>query len=436
MLAGIYYGSMYGGSTTSILVNIPGEAASIVTCLDGYEMAKRGRAGPALGIAAFGSFIAGSLGLLGLMFFAQPLSEFGLDFGPPEYFAILFLALTLIAYLSQGNVIKAFMMGAFGMILSSIGLDPIQGSPRLAFNVMQLWDGVALVPAAMGLFGIAEIMVNIEESANAEVLKTKIKHLFPSASDWIQSKGAILRGSLLGFFFGILPGGNPVTASFLSYGLERRISREPGKFGKGAIEGVAGPESANNAATSGSFIPLLTFGIPSNIVMALLYGALLIHGLRPGPLLLKDHPDLFWGLISSMYVGNAMLLILNLPLIPVWVQVLKVPYRILFPLIMLFCIIGSYSLNNSNFDLIVMVTFGILGYLFRKFEYEGAPLTFAFVLGPMFELNLRQSLILSEGSFAVFFTRPISAIAFVLALLLIMTSLMPHFSKRRRMHLQ
>ena len=429
MLAGIYYGAMYGGSTTSILVNIPGEAASVVTCLDGYEMAKRGRAGPALGIAAFGSFIAGTLGVVGLMIFATPLAAFALKFGPPEYFGLLLFGLTLVTYLSRGSMIKALMMGAFGLILSCIGLDSIQASPRMTFNIMELWDGVGLVPVAMGLFGISEVLINIEQTETSEILKTKIKSFFPTVVDWIQSKGAILRGTVLGFFFGLLPGGNPVIASFLSYGLEKRISKEPERFGKGAIEGVAGPESANNSATSGSFIPLLTLGIPSNVVMALMFGALLIHGMRPGPFLLKDHPDLFWGVVSSMYIGNVMLLILNLPLIPMWVQVLKIPYRILFPLIILFCIVGAYSLNNSTFDVVVMMIFGVFGYLFRKFEFEGAPLMLAFVLGPMFETNLRQSLLFSKGSFLIFFNRPISAVFISIAILLLITSVLPYFKK-------
>jgi len=431
MLAGIYYGAMYGGSTTSILVNIPGEAASVVTCLDGYEMAKQGRAGPALGIAAFGSFIAGTLGLIGLMLFATPLAEFALKFGPPEYFGIILLGLTLLVYLSHGSVIKAIMMGAFGLILSFIGLDPINASPRMTFNILQLWDGIDMVPLAMGLFGISEVLINIEESETPQILKTKIKNLFPSVLDWMQSKGAILRGSILGFFLGILPGGGAVIASFVSYGLEKRISKEPEKFGKGAIEGVAGPESANNSATAGAFVPLFTLGIPANIVMALLFGALVIHGMRPGPFLLKDHPDLFWGVISSMYIGNVMLLVLNLPLIPLWVQVLKIPYRILFPLILLFCIIGSYSLKNSVFEVLVMFIFGIVGYFFRKFDYEAAPLILAFVLGPMLESNLRQSLTLSKGSFSIFFTRPIAAVTIILAIILLITAFIPYFTKAR-----
>ena len=432
MLAGIYYGAMYGGSTTSILVNIPGEAASVVTCLDGYQMARRGRAGAALGMAAFGSFIAGTLGIVGLMIFAAPLSRFALRFGSPEYFGLLLLGLTLVTYLSRGSIIKALMMGAFGIILSCVGLDSIQGSPRMTFDIMQLWDGVGLVPVAMGLFGISEVLLNIERTEKTDILKTKIKNFFPTVADWARSVWPIIRGTVLGFFLGILPGGNPVIASFLSYGLEKRISKQPEEFGQGAIEGVAGPESANNSATSGGFIPLLTLGIPSNITMALMFGALLIHGMRPGPFLVKDHADLFWGVISSMYIGNVMLLILNLPLIPLWVQVLKVPYRILFPLILLFCIVGSYSLNNSTFDVIVMMIFGLLGYLFKKFDFEGAPLILAFVLGPMFETNLRQSLLLSKGSFMIFFSRPISAVFIGVSLLLLATAVMPNFKKAKK----
>jgi putative tricarboxylic transport membrane protein len=431
MLAGIYYGAMYGGSITSILVNIPGEAATVVTCLDGHEMAKQGRAGPALGIAAFGSFIAGTLGIVGLMIFAAPLAEFALKFGPPEYFGVIFLGMTLLMYLSRGSLLKGVMMAVFGLMISFVGLDPIEGSTRLTFNLLQLWDGIGIVPLAMGLFGIAEILINIEESAAPEVLKTKIKNIFPNLSDWMQSKWAILRGSVLGFFLGILPGGGAIISSFISYGLEKRISKEPEKFGKGAIEGVAGPESANNSATAGAFVPLFTLGIPSNAVMALLFGALTIHGMRPGPFLMTNHPDLFWGVVCSMYVGNVMLLILNVPLIPLWVQVLKIPYKVLFPLILLFCIIGAYSVRSSIFDVHLTIIFGIVGYLFRKFDYEAAPLVLAFVLGPLFESNLRQSLTLSKGSFSIFFTSSISAVSIILAIVLLVIGFMPYFTKAR-----
>jgi putative tricarboxylic transport membrane protein len=432
MLAGIYYGSMYGGSTTSILVNIPGEAASVVTCLDGYQMAKKGRAGPALGMAAFGSFIAGTLGIVGLTLLAEPLAKVALRFGSPEYFGLCVLGLSLVTYLSMGSVVKAIIMGACGLILSCVGLDSIQGSPRMTFDIMQLWDGIDLVPVAMGLFGIPEVLETIERNEAPELLKTKIESFFPTVADWIQSKWAIIRGSVLGFFIGILPGGHPATASFLSYVVEKRLSKHPERFGKGAIEGVAGPESANNSATAGGFIPLLILGIPSNAILALMFGALLIHGMRPGPNLLTEHPDLFWGVISSMYIGNVMLLILNLPLIPMWIQVLKIPQRVLFPLILLFCIIGTFSVKNSAFDVFVMMIFGFLGYLFRKFEYEPAPLILAFVLGPMVETNFRQSLLLSKGSFLIFFTRPISAVFIIVSILLIAVAILPSLRGTRK----
>ena len=394
-------------------------------------MAKQGRAGPALGIAAFGSFIAGTLGVVGLMIFAVPLAKFGLRFGPPEYFGGILFGLTLVSYLSQGSKIKALMMAAFGIILSCIGLDPISASPRMTFNMLELWDGIDLVSIAMGIFGIGEILINIEETSITEILKTKIKNLFPSLLDWMQSIWSILRGTVIGFFLGIVPGGGAVISTFVSYAVEKGLSKTPERFGKGAIEGVAGPESANNAAASGCFIPLFTLGIPTNVIMALLYGALLIHGMRPGPLLLRDHPEVFWGVVSSMYIGNVMLLVLNLPLIPLWVKVLKVPYRILFPLILLFCLIGSYSLKNDIFSVLVMIVFGILGYLFRKFDYEGTPLLLAFVLGPLLEVNLRQSLLLSQGSFVIFFTRPISAVFITLAFISLILSLISFFLRFR-----
>lgn len=431
LLAGIYYGSMYGGSTTSILVNIPGEAASVVTCLDGHEMAKQGRAGPALAIAAVGSFVAGTIGLLGLMFFSEPLARAALRFGYPEYFSIVLLGLTLITYLTHGSVVKGLMMGALGIILSCVGIDPVSGTPRITFDRMELADGIGIVPIAMGLFGIAEVMVNMEQAGARQILRGKITRLFPRLADLMKTKGPILRGSFLGFFLGILPGGGAVISSFVSYGLEKKLSREPERFGKGAIEGVAGPESANNSAASGSFVPLFTLGIPANIGMAVLFGALMIHGLQPGPFFIKEHPDVFWGVISSMYIGNVMLLVLNLPLVPMWVQVLRVPYRLLFPLIVLFCLIGAYSLNNSIFDVLVMLGFGFLGYLFRKFGYESAPLILAFVLGPILELSLRQSLLLSKGDFLIFLRRPISAVAILLAVMIVATTLVPHFRKAK-----
>jgi putative tricarboxylic transport membrane protein len=432
MLAGIYYGSMYGGSTTAILVNIPGEAASVVTCLDGYEMAKQGRAGPALGIAAFGSFIAGTVAIVGLMLLAPTLARWAVKFGPAEYFSLMVLGLCILTYLSHGSLLKALVMAAVGLVLGLIGLDSINGAARLTFDQLELIDGVGLVPIVMGLFGIAEILSNLEQPLKRQIFETKIRNLMPTRQDWKQSAAPIARGSVLGFFLGILPGGGAVISSFLSYALEKRVSRTPERFGKGAIEGVAGPESANNAAAGGAFIPLLTLGIPPNVVMALLLGAFIVHGLQPGPLLMTQNPDLFWGIVASMYIGNIMLLILNLPLIGMWVQVLKVPYKTLFPLILLFCIVGVYGISGAIFDIYLMIGFGILGYLMRKFGYEPAPLILAFVLGPLMENNLRKSLILSQGDFSFFVTRPISLTCLVLAALLLLSPLVPWLNAKRK----
>jgi putative tricarboxylic transport membrane protein len=433
MLAGIYYGAMYGGSTTSILVNIPGEAASVVTCLDGYQMARRGRAGPALGIAAFGSFIAGTLGLIGLMILSNPLASVALLFGPAEYFSLMCLGLSLVTYLTQGSVLRGLAMAGMGLFLSLIGQDLITGQARFTFGLTGLIDGVGLVPLVMGLFGISEVLLNLEKlDEKREVLKTRFKNLFPTKGDWQKSTVAIGRGTLIGFFLGILPGGGAVISSFISYAVEKRFSKHPEEFGKGAIEGVAGPESANNAASSSGFIPLFSLGIPANVIMALLLGALMIHGLKPGPLLITEHPEIFWGTVASMYVGNIMLLVLNLPLIGIWVQVLKVPYRMLFPLILLFCFIGAYSISTNVFDLYMMLIFGVLGYVLRKLTYEPAPLVLAFVLGPMLEKNLRQALILSDGSLHVFLTRPLSAASLLISLFLLLSALLPSLQKRRR----
>ncbi len=431
MLAGIYYGAMYGGSTTSILVNIPGEAASVVTCLDGYQMARKGRAGAALGISAFGSFIAGTLGVIGLMFMALPLAKLALKFGPPEYFTLMCLGLTILTYLARGSMLKALSMALAGLLLSFVGMDGITGLPRFTMDIVPLMDGIGLVPIAMGIFGIAEVLINLEEILRQEIFETKIKGLLPNREEWRRSGGPILRGTLIGFFLGILPGGGAAISSFISYGVEKKLSPEPEKFGTGMIEGVAGPESANNAAVGGAFIPLFTLGIPANVVMAVLLGALMIHGMIPGPMLLRDHPEIFWGTVTSMYMGNVLLLLLNLPLIGMWVKILKVPYRILFPLIILFCLIGAYSLNNNTFDVLVMLIFGVAGYLMRKSGYEGAPLLLAYVLGPMMEQALRQSLLISHGSFAIFFIRPISAAALAIALILIASYFFPFLRKRR-----
>jgi putative tricarboxylic transport membrane protein len=431
MLAGIYYGAMYGGSTTSILVNIPGEAASVVTCLDGYEMAKKGRAGPALGMAAFSSFIAGTMSIIGLMLLAPPLASIALKFGPPEYTTLMILGLTVLTFLVKGSMAKALMMAAFGMFLSTIGLDAVSGVARFSLGRVELMDGIGLVPVVMGLFGISEVLLNVEKTIGKEILKSKITNYLPTKKDWQKSYMPILRGSLLGFFLGILPGGGAILASFVSYAVEKRISKYPEKFGTGVIEGVSAPEASNNSATGGSFIPLLTLGIPSNVVMAILLGAMMIHGLQPGPNLIHEHPDIFWGVIASMYIGNGMLLVLNLPLIPLWVQVLKVPYGLFFPLILLFCLIGSYSINFAIFDILVMIIFGIIGYLMKKTEYEGAPLVLALVLGNLFENALRQSLMLSDGSLLIFFTRPIAALFLGSGIVLLAFPLIPWLKRRR-----
>jgi len=431
LLAGIYYGAMYGGSTTSILVNIPGEAASVVTCLDGYQMARKGRAGPALGVAAIGSFIAGTFSIVFLSICAPPLAKIALDFGPPEYTTLMILGLTIVTFLAKGSMLKALLMAVFGLFLSTVGLDAVSGNARFTFGINELMDGVGLVPVVMGLFGISEVMLNIEKTVGREILTEKIKNIFPTKEDLRKSIAPIIRGTFLGFFLGILPGGGAVLSSFVSYGLEKRISKTPEKFGTGMIEGVAGPESANNSATGGAFIPLLTLGIPPNVVMAILMGAMMIHGITPGPFLIKEHPGLFWGLIASMYLGNIMLLILNLPLIGLWIQILKVRYGLLFPLILLFCLIGCYSLNFSTFEIIIMLVFGIIGYLMRKTDYEGAPMVLALVLGNLFENSLRQSLILSDGTFFIFMERPISAIFLLIAIVLLITPIIPWFKKRR-----
>jgi len=431
MLAGIYYGSMYGGSTTSILVSIPGEPASVMTCVDGYQMALKGRAGPALGISAFGSFIAGTVGVVGLMILAIPLAKLALKFGPTEFFCLILMGLTLVTYLSQKSAEKAIMSALLGMLLSWVGLDLINGQSRFTFGNMELNDGIGVIPLVMGLFGISEVFTELEKDVRIEVVKTKITNLLPSREDWRQSAGPILRGSVLGFLLGIIPGGGGIIANFMAYVVEKRLSKHPERFGTGEIAGVAGPEAANNAAAAGAFIPLLSLGIPMNATVALLFAALLIHGVRPGPLLLQERPDIFWGIVASMYIGNVMLLVLNLPLIGLWVKVLRVPYRIVFPMILLFCLIGSYAINLSLLDLEMMLGFGVLGYLMRKFDFDTAPLVLAFLLGPMMEVAMRQSLLLSQGSFSVFFTKPIAATCLGIAALLLVLNLLPVIRRKR-----
>jgi putative tricarboxylic transport membrane protein len=419
MLAGILYGAMYGGSTTSILVNIPGEATSAVTCLDGYQMAKQGRAGPALGIAAFGSFIAGTFSIILLMLVAPLLAEVALKFGYPEIFGLILLGLVMVSYLASESMLKAFMMAALGMMLGMVGVDPMKGTERFSYGIVTLMGGLGVVPVVMGLFGIPEVLENIEHSVQRELVKGKIKGLLPTVADWKDSKGPIVRGSLLGFFLGILPGIGVIIPTFISYAMEKRLSKTPEKFGTGMIAGVAGPEAANNAAVGGSMVPLMALGIPPTATMALFMGALMIHGVQVGPFFIKEHGELFWGVIASMYIGNAMLLVLNLPLISIWVRLLKVPYWVLAPLILLFCLIGSYSVDGYIYDALLVVLVGLLGYLMRKFQFEPTPFFLAFILGPRFEMTFRQSLIYSHGDLLVFFKRPISVIFMIAALLVI-----------------
>ncbi|MEI9476414.1 MAG: tripartite tricarboxylate transporter permease [Deltaproteobacteria bacterium] len=418
MLAGIFYGAMYGGSTTSILMNIPGESASVVTCFDGYQMARKGRAGPALGISAFGSFIAGTVGVLGITLISPIIVTVALKFGPPEYVGLITLSLSMVVYLSSRSLLKAFIMTVIGLLLGTIGVDPMVGSPRFTYGITSLLNGLNIAPVVMGLFGIPEVLENVEKRFRSEIFQTKLKGLFPSRADWKRSLLPIFRGTVIGFFLGTLPGVGAIIPTFLTYSLERKLSKHPEEFGTGVIEGVAAPESANNAASTGAFIPLLTLGVPPNVVIALLYGALLVHGIQPGPLLMKQHPDVFWGVIASMYVGNGMLLVLNLPLIPLWVQILKVPYPILFPLILLFCLIGSYSVDGNPGDVLVMVIFGSIGYMMRKLRFEAAPFVLAFILGPMMEVSFRHSLVLSRGSFGIFLQRPIALVFLCIALIL------------------
>jgi putative tricarboxylic transport membrane protein len=431
LLAGIFYGAQYGGSTTSILVNIPGEASSVVTCIDGYQMARRGRAGIALGISAIGSFVGGTLSVLGLMVLAPTLSRLALKFGPPEYFALMFLAMVILTFLAKESMIKSLIVASLGLFLGTIGIDLVSGGQRFTYGALVLMDGIGLVPVALGLFGVAEVLANLEQAGIRDVFKSEIKGLLPSWEDWKASLGAMIRGSFIGFFLGILPGGGVVMSSFTSYAVEKRISRNPEEFGKGAIAGVAGPETANNAATGGAMIPLLSLGIPSNISMALLLGVMLMHGVRPSPFLVSEHPQLFWGVICSMYVGNIMLLVLNLPLVGVWVKLLKTPYSILFPMILLFCLIGSYTVNSNASEVLIMLIFGGLGYVLRKTGFPQAPLVFALIIGPIMETALRQSLLVSRGHFSIFFTKPISAVLITFGVLLLLLPLVKRGGRKK-----
>ena len=421
MLAGIYYGAMYGGSTTSILMRIPGEAASVMTCIDGYAMARKGRAGAALAIAAVGSFIAGTVSVVALMLLAPPLAGFALRFGPPEYFALLLLGLLVLAYMSGGSMVKSLAMAVLGLLLGMIGIDQMSGYFRFSYGIVELGDGLGVVPIAVGLFGIAEVLATAGQEVPPQVLKPKLRELLPSRREWRESLMPIGRGTVLGFLIGVIPGSAHIISSFVSYAVERRLSRHPEEFGEGAVAGVAGPESANNAATSGAFVPMLALGVPSGPIPAVMLAALMVHGVSPGPLLIKEQPALFWGFIASMYVGNLILLALNLPMVGIFVNVLRIPYSLLYPSIIMFCVVGVYAVNGSVVDVWIAMVMGALGYGLRKLGFETAPIVLGAILAPMIELALRQSLAMSDGQYAIFFSRPISGtlLAFGAALVLL-----------------
>lgn len=432
MLAAIYYGAMYGGTITSVLVNVPGEAASVITCFDGYQMAKQGRAGPALGIAAIGSFIGGSFATFALMVVALPLASFALRFGPPEVFALLVVGLSLVTGLAGRSLLAALVMTFFGLLLAMIGMDPVRGAPRFTFGIQDLYDGVGFIPVVMGLFGVGEILLSMEQPV-LEIIKTKLTDLWPSRKEWKVSVGAIGRGTIIGFFLGLIPGIGAIIPTFMAYVVEKKVSKHPEKFGTGVIEGVASPETANNAYANAAMVPLLTLGIPGSPTLAVLMGAFIIHGLTPGPFLFKERPDVVWGLIASLYLGNVILLILNLPLVGLWAKLLEIRYQYLYPGILLFCILGAYSLNQSVFDVLLMVLFGVLGYVFRKLDWPLAPTILALILGPMMERSLRTSLEMSGGDLWIFFQRPISAVLLIIGAIILLTSairLMPMWARK------
>jgi putative tricarboxylic transport membrane protein len=425
LLAGVYYGAMYGGSTTSILLRIPGEAASVMTCVDGYAMTQNGRAGPALAISAIGSFVAGTLGVIGLMLLAPTLAAWALRFGPPEYTALLMMGLFILAYMSGGSMLKTLAMAILGLLLGMIGIDVMSGYTRFSFGVVELGDGVGIVPVAVGLFGVSEILLAAGGAVAPRVQRPKLRDLIPSGEEFRLSVGPIGRGSLLGFLIGIIPGSAHIISSFVSYGIERRLSRHPERFGKGAIEGVAGPESANNAAASGAFVPMMALGIPTSPVTAVMIAAIMVHGILPGPLLIQQQPDLFWGFVASMYVGNVVLLILNLPMVGIFVNLLRIPYSYLYPCILCFCILGTYSVANSLIDVWILLSMGAVGYVLRKFGYDLAPVALGLVLAPMLELSLRQSLAMSAVDYGIFLQRPIATVMFALGAILFLFALKP-----------
>jgi len=423
MLAGIFYGAQYGGSTTSILLNIPGEASSVVTCLDGYQMARQGRAGRALGISAIGSFIGATISIVLMSMVSPTLASLALKFGPAEYSSLVLVGLLMSVYLGGDSVLKGILMLMLGLVLAIVGLDPVHGAPRFTFGITRMLDGIDFVVAAMGLYGIAEVLTNLEAPEVRDVYKSSIKGILPNVADWKKSWLPMLRGSFLGFFVGVLPGGGATISSFVAYAIEKKVSRHPGEFGKGAIEGVASPESANNAASQSSFIPLLTLGIPGNASIAMIFMALMIHGILPGPMLLVERPNLFWGVIASMYIGNLMLLALNLPLIGFWTRLLRVPYPFLAVVIVIICIVGAYSIKNSAFDVGMMTVFGLLGYFLRKGGFPAAPLVLAMILGKILERSVQQSMTISGADPMIFIEKPISAILLAVGVLILLTPL-------------
>jgi len=431
MLAGIYYGSQYGGSTTSILLRIPGEAASVMTCIDGNAMAKKGRAGAALCIAAVGSFVAGTFGVIMLTLVAPPVATFALRFGPPEYTALLLLGLIFLAYMSTSSLIRTLLMAAFGLLLGTIGIDVMTGHFRFAFDIPELGDGIGIVPVAVGLFGLGELLATPSRQVSSVIARPKLGELLPTREEWRQSAAPIARGSVLGFIIGIIPGSAHIISSFMSYALEKRVSRNPEEFGKGAVAGVAGPESANNSASTAAFVPMLALGIPTGPVTAVLIAALLIHGVPPGPTLVAEHPKVFWGFVASMYVGNLMLLALNLPLVGLFVNLLRIPYAYLYPLIIMFCVIGVYEVNNSIVDVWIMLIMGVVGYGLKKFGFDPAPLVLGLVIAPILEMSLRQSLIMSDGTWGIFVQRPISLTLLCVCVLLLLLAAYSAFVKRR-----
>jgi len=421
MLAAIYYGAMYGGTITSVLINVPGETASVITCIDGYQMARQGRAGAALSIAAIGSFIGGTFATIGLVVAAPPLARKALEFGPPELFGMMTLGLSLIMGLAGKSLVKGLMMGMLGLFLSTIGMEVGEGIPRFTFDSVQLMRGVEFIAILIGLFGVSEILINAE-NPEQKVIETKMSTLVPTSQDLKTSAWPIARGTVLGFFLGLIPGLGTAIPTIISYVTERRLSKHPERFGNGAIEGVAGPETSNNSYANAAFIPLLTLGIPSSPTVAVLMGAFMMNGVTPGPLLFKNHPALVWTVIASMYIGNIILLILNLPLIPIWVSILKIPYSVLFALILLFTVVGAYGLNNQIFDVWVMIVFGILGYLLRKLDFPLAPVALTLILGPIMENALRQSMEMSGGHISIFFERPLAAVFLALAMVVLVTT--------------